>query len=252
MAAVSVLLLVRRWTGGLTQPIPVLGLLAVGSVLAVLAAACRWQLFHGDSEASISYRRAWSLAVALLLVMFASILSLPGTSQVGLCLLWGVVLIEEAAVHGIGWYYGTLRGSSGGARQERIASQIIGRVSHDASTVADEEQPKSNLFGLPDGEGHGFPGEVWQQLTHTRDGSGQGAFYGRLRGEFAAGQRSTSLHVAFCPPLETVPQVFAEQLEGPEVTIRTVQVLPYGIRFDVKRSSLGSSSETVVIEFYAS
>ncbi len=57
---------------------------------------------------------------------------------------------------------------------------------------------------------------------------------GWLRMPFAAGQRTGSVHVAFCPPLRATPELLVEQIGGPEARVKTAQLLPYGVRLDLK------------------
>jgi hypothetical protein len=72
-----------------------------------------------------------------------------------------------------------------------------------------------------------------------------------LRGTFAPGQRALSLHVAFCPPLESTPQVQAHQLEGAGANVKVAQVLPYGVRIDLRLRGFSEQPETVLIEVLA-
>ena len=74
---------------------------------------------------------------------------------------------------------------------------------------------------------------------------------GWLRLSFAAGQRTGSVHVAFCPPLRVTPEMEVEQIEGPEARIKTAQVLPYGARFDLKLAAAAEQPTTVLLQFTA-
>jgi len=95
------------------------------------------------------------------------------------------------------------------------------------------------------------PEDVVQQLmrSHTPDGSE--VLSGWLRVEMAAGQRSASLHVAFCPPFVQTPHLAVEQLSGPATRIKTVQLLPYGTRFDLKLDQPSPSASSVLLQFLA-
>jgi len=259
LAAVGVLLVIRRCSGGLTQPIPTLQLLVVALVLSGLAAAWRCYCFSADSQFVPDRQLAnWlrNAAPGIVLLLFACSLSLPGSSGLGLLFFWSILVGEELVAH---WFWHAPRVGATSPRElarRELTEDPVQRIpttamrpseftlERDESTQPESDSLAVDVAGLPDG--------VWQQITQAHDDDGQQVFYGRLRGEFAVGQRSTSLHVAFCPPLESVPQIFAEQIEGPEVTIKPAQVLPYGVRFDVKRNSLGEGCETVIIEFYAS
>ena len=67
----------------------------------------------------------------------------------------------------------------------------------------------------------------------------------------AVGQRSGSLHVAFCPSFEQEPQVEAEPVCGPDCRIKAAQVLPYGARLDVKLDEPAAQDASVLVWFFA-
>jgi hypothetical protein len=67
----------------------------------------------------------------------------------------------------------------------------------------------------------------------------------------SAGQRSSSVHVAFCPPFARTPKVALQQLDGPPARIRTVQLLPYGVRFDLKLAAVSEAAQSLLLEFSA-
>ena len=73
-----------------------------------------------------------------------------------------------------------------------------------------------------------------QQLTLRATADGGQELSGWLRMPLAAGQRTGSLHVAFCPAFGQAPQVEVEPVCGPDCRIKAAQVLPYGARLDVK------------------
>ena len=69
------------------------------------------------------------------------------------------------------------------------------------------------------------------------------------------GDRQARLHVAFCPPLEQVPQLHAEATNVDEalgeVTVNVAQVLPQGARIDVEVAEPATRGGAVQVEFYA-
>ncbi len=94
-------------------------------------------------------------------------------------------------------------------------------------------------------------GDVIQQITRRRAVDGREALSGWIRVPLAAGQRSASVHVAFCPPLPHAPQMTVQQCEGPPARIRAVQVLPYGTRLDVKLVQPSPAPVDLLLEFTA-
>ena len=93
--------------------------------------------------------------------------------------------------------------------------------------------------------------EVTQQLIRSRAADGTEVLSGWLRTFFAAGQRTGSVHVAICPPLDAVPEVAVEQIDGPEARIKTAQVLPYGVRLDLKLAAAAGEPTGVLLQFSA-
>ena len=74
---------------------------------------------------------------------------------------------------------------------------------------------------------------------------------GWLRMPFAAGQRNGSVHVAFCPPLRATPELLVEQIGGPEARVKTAQLLPYGVRLDLKLAVAPEEPASVLLQFFA-
>jgi len=97
-----------------------------------------------------------------------------------------------------------------------------------------------------------LPGEdVLQQLVRSRTADGNERLTGWLRIPFAAGQRTVSEHVAFCPPFDKTPQVTVEQLDGPAVRVKTAQLLPHGARLDLKLAAVAEEPDVVILQFSA-
>lgn len=90
-----------------------------------------------------------------------------------------------------------------------------------------------------------------QQITRVRDDDGVESIHGILRAEFAAGQRTATLHVGFCPPLSSVPAVDAETADGPEATTKVVQALCHGARLEVRLAEPAEEPCGVLVEFVA-
>jgi hypothetical protein len=93
--------------------------------------------------------------------------------------------------------------------------------------------------------------DILQQLTLRTTAEGGQELSGWLRLGLAAGQRTGSLHVAFCPAFREVPQVHAEAVSGPECRIKATQVLPYGARLDVKLDEAAEEAQSVLVWFHA-
>jgi hypothetical protein len=92
---------------------------------------------------------------------------------------------------------------------------------------------------------------VLQQLTRYRLSDGREAVRGILRAELAAGERSTTLYVAFCPPFERLPVVETFVVSGPTATLKLAQVLHQGAQIEVRRSGSLDCQQSVIVELSA-
>ncbi len=92
--------------------------------------------------------------------------------------------------------------------------------------------------------------DVMQQLTLRATAEGGQELSGWLRMPLAAGQRSGTLHVAFCPPFDRAPEIQVEAVAGPDCRIKTADALPYGVRIEVKVDAQ-AVEENVLLWFFA-
>ena len=72
----------------------------------------------------------------------------------------------------------------------------------------------------------------WLKRSLTEDGD---LIEGGVRVDFAQGQRETTVHVSFCPPFQSIPEVTTEDLNGDDLEIRVAAVFPFGVRLSVRR-----------------
>jgi hypothetical protein len=95
--------------------------------------------------------------------------------------------------------------------------------------------------------------QLLQDFTRLRNpATGAESLFGTLRAEFAPGERTDVLHVAFCPPFAGTPNVEAEQAEGPDAVVRVTQALAHGARLEVRLASTATETSSVLIDFAAS
>ena len=238
LAIVAIVLSLRRGLGGLARPLDVVSFLITGITLAALLGVTRWMTWTIVERLSSSERRVlWWLPGAAVLLIAVGV-SLPSSSFLGLFFLWSFLLLEEG-IFILRW----------------IHSLPSGWRPYNASikaTQVKQERSSGDPPLLPSGDWRtgDMPREVSQQIMLARDETGAEFYYGRLRVEFAAGQRMTSLHIGFCPPLEFNPDLVVEQIAGPDVHVKLSQVLPYGARLDVKLKSAGQEPSDAVLEFF--
>ncbi len=112
-----------------------------------------------------------------------------------------------------------------------------------SSTAADRDPADSDRQAVQE--------QILQQLKRVRDPSGREIIYGTIRAELGPGERTTSLHVSFCPPLDAVPKFELEQIDGPQSRIKAGRVLAYGARIDVRLVDELDAATSIGIEWAA-
>ncbi len=220
----------RRLAGALQTPLAPAMLLAAGVMASAAAAGVRlgWPL----SEAANSDRRhdrAVMLLTSLAVVGLAAGLCLPGTPAAGIWSLCVLLIGEES------W-----------AWMRYVRQTSLPPIARFPSPV-----PRHLLPAAIDAETAIPREDVTQQLTRTRAADGVEELSGWLRLCFASGQRTGSIHVAFCPPFATAPELEVEQLDGPEARIKPVQLLSYGARLDLKLAATADEASSVLLQFSA-
>jgi hypothetical protein len=251
----TALIAARRVAGALQTPLPPALLTTVGVSLVAAAATFRllWEA-HVVRPVRLG-RPATPLVATGVVLVFAAALSLPGTAWPGLIGLWLLVAGEEC------WAWGRLARrrrrrpvaprTTPGDRPAPIAEPAspgagspAPGLSGAASAPASAESAAGSLGPPPEAD-------VVQQFTRSRAADGSEAIAGWLRVPLAAGQRTTSAHVAFCPPFPKTPYLEVEQLDGPEVRVKTGQLLAHGVRFDLKLSQAWEEPVGVLLQFSA-
>jgi hypothetical protein len=242
--ALAVLLLCRRAASAIHEPLPAAGLILVGISLAAIAS-----IAHGigrlSAQKNCNLISEITLSVALFAV--AATLTMPGASLPGLCFFWLILLAEEA------WAWQT-RLHRGAGCQPALTIRPLGNLPHNEPhgvlpnptepTARQEPRPSECVETI-------LPEEVTQQLTRSTAADGTEELAGWLRVPFTVGQRTISVHLAFCPPFAHVPELNVEQIDGPETRIKAAQVLPYGARLDLKLHAASETPSTVVLQFSA-
>jgi hypothetical protein len=255
----AALLLARRLAGALTTPLGAETLLVTAVILAATAAATRlvWQLLPTVQRSTGTSWLVWALP-SLGSLGFVVALSLPGSPVWPLRTLWAIIAVEEAISLWLVWR----NLDSADLSLERPAAESAAET---ATRDARGEQPADDAHppAITSVAGreirvdppqqpmpHIIPPNVSQQLTRAIGDDGCEVLYGLLRGHFAPGQRSLRLHVSFCPPFENVPEVSIDKIEGPELTVRVGQTLPYGARLDLRLKTLSADPIDVVLELF--
>ncbi|MEQ8787140.1 MAG: hypothetical protein RIC55_12610 [Pirellulaceae bacterium] len=241
LLAMAVLFALRRMTGGAVDPLAPLVLPLVGLVLVGVASLLRTAWIVVPAPRGESALAAVGLVAPLpALLLFAAALSMPGAAVWSIILLWLVVLGHETA-WGVLW----LRGRGMRARGFRRADSPRGHGnSPGGAAAADVDSPAvSQEEPLPSG--------VSQRIERSSAADGTQHIVGALRADFAARERTQSLHVAFCPPLLETPSLDCQQSDGPPARVTISEVQSYGARIDVRLSRASDDPTSIAVRFFA-
>jgi hypothetical protein len=264
--AVAALVAWRRLSGALAQPPGLGALLLVALAASAAARAGRWVEYYRFRAEGGPPTGAAALAVAAAMTVLAAAMTIPGASVPGLAALWGLVAWE--AYRTLSWAARSRRAAARAQEDDETSARLrvyapdrasppeavdadAAPVTLPAATSAASStaarQPGAAMPPLDAAPGD----EVLQQIVRSQTPDGGEELSGWFRMPLVPGQRSGSLHVAFCPPLPRAPQVSCQQVSGPEARIKTAQVMPYGARLDVKLSAAAESAGSVVVRLTA-
>ena len=239
LLAAAIVLCWRRVAGALSAPLQPGALLLAATLLAAVAVGARlaWEYGAGRERTSLPARSV-GLSLSAALLAIGAMVSLPGTSAGGLFMFWGILAAEEC------WAW--RRPAWRRLARNRWSWPPVHLKRADARHRFEPRPAQS--APVPDAP----PAEkVTQQIVRSLTPDGGEVLAGWMRVPMALGQRSTSVHLAFCPPFSRTPRVTVEQLEGPRARIKTVQLLPYGARFDLKLAAQSETAGTVLLRFSA-
>lgn len=260
---VAAVLLERRLVGALARPLSPWWLMACGVLLCAWAYALRQ--VHLAQVAAAQRRRTNSgyYLPTLLLAATGLALSVPGTNAVALSCFWLLLVGAELWQLAPLWPVGT---KSPGAIVVRQCPPIdVGDQRKD--TVREEApqphssqqlaQPAVDLVepgdgGEADEATEALPAaDVTQQMVRRVQADGRQTVSGMLRVDFVAGERTVAAHLAFCPPLAGTPEFSTAAITGPGAQVRPTQILPYGVRIEVKLDVASREPVSVWVGFEA-
>ncbi len=261
--ALSALLIAgRRLAGGLEQPLSPLSIGFAAALAAILAAGSR---FCGPmtpvANPWASFSARWMPAV--LLAMFVAALSVPGTSVAATSIGWSIVVVEESLVSLRFRTVSRRRAVSSAPRglQETIEQLLseprqsglplaISRVDAPAASALPVKALPLTAPALAPQSAALSP-EVVQQQTRTHLANGMDRLSGWLQMSLATSERNATTHIAFCPPFVETPKISLRQTAGPAGRIRAVQILPHGVRLELKLDFAPRQPQRVSVEFVA-
>jgi len=232
----------RRLAGALDTPLTPAVLLLLGVVVVAVAVGARscWNRLPSRSG-TLSYKRLARLLPTTAVLLLGAAVSLRQTNAAALIAFWAMLAGEEL------WAW---RAAAGRKRCRGAENREAPRPPEPPPTAAvaeasvQEPVPATTPSAIP-------ADDVLQQLTLSRVADGGTQLAGLLRPPSATGQRTAAEHVAFCPPFAKTPQVTVEQLDGPPARVKTAQLLPHGVRLDLKLDATADTPQAVLLQFTA-
>ena len=257
---IAAVLLVRRLSGAIGAPPDHMALWSVAVLMVLLSAGARWLWRLSIHEHDRPVERAvidWGCLPAIVIAGWA--VAVPGTSAAGLAGFAAIVVICEGwALRGYAARFRSLNRApatpSAFPDLPRTSDEILEEI---ANEISGEDLPAGEIgehlrIDQPQTPIPHFPtADVAQQLVRRTDAEGGEVVEGWVRAIFEPGQRTSSAHVAFCPALEGELSIDFAHADGPEARVKAAQLLPYGVRFDVKLVDEAEQHETVLVEFAA-
>ncbi len=240
VALAAVVIAMRRAGGELREPLPAIALAALAGGLALGRVAFR-QLVprtssHGNSPARYAL---WALPTMVLALWTVGVL-LPGTSAVGWGVFLAVLLVEE------GWSWGRMV-----PQAPRVKFETRQNLERDTGTTLGDLPGEERVATLA--ENCAATSEVdesaTQWLVRRREPAGGETIEGWVRVPFESGQRHANAHLAICPALAAAPACYAEPSDGPPCQVKVGQVLPYGVRLEIKLDETADEPCEVLVEF---
>jgi hypothetical protein len=226
LAVAAIMVASRRLSGALEMPLGSFQLFAAGAVLAGLAQVAR-------APAPIGLFYARGALVSLTMAVIAASVSLLGTNLAALAGFWIMIVGEEL------WAWRSL------LHWARRFAKSVSRIGRPSASALNSDDAIEELEAAEPGD------DILQQLTLRSDATGTQELSGWLRLRLATGQRNGNLHVAFCPSFDSLPQVQAEAVSGPDCRVKAAQVLSHGARLDIKLDKPAEQGESVLVWFRA-
>jgi hypothetical protein len=236
LAVGGLLIVERRASGALVEPLPA-GVLAGWAAFLSLAALAFRRIFPLKAPCGRRAAYVFWAATSGVLMLWATGLSAAG-DRTGLVGLWGLMVLEE------GWSWARFGRNLPTARELAPGRRF--------SAPASSAEPTSSLVidrELDEELDEKLDEAVWQQFERRVREDGTQAIAGWVRADVAARARHATAHVAICPPFDRAPECFAEQMAGPSAQIKIAQVLAHGVRFEIKLDEPADEPARVLVEF---
>ncbi len=219
----AAVLAARRLAGALAEPLDgsLLVALAIGLVIVLTALRSTW--YSVLSTQHFGRRAAIEALPRIAAIVLLAALTLPGTSPMAVALAWFVLASAELAT----WIP---RGRSR-PRQAPLAR----------TAVSEEEAAEEEISGA-----------LVQSLTRERTADGGESLHALVRAACEPGDQVAVVHLAFCPPLATAPELTAHVLDESGGEARITLAQSYGARVEVRLPRAAVEGQAVLIEVLGS
>jgi hypothetical protein len=176
--------------------------------------------------------------------------------------LWGIVAIEEVAtalwLGGPGYrraiaFVGR-HWPGGGPFAARLRSRLglLDEPPAEIRPPLSERSPLAADAGSTIDELLTTSAQMAQRFERLQSADGRDVLAGVTTMQLAAGQVTAHIHLAFCPPFDRVPRIDYRQIAGPTARLKLGQVLPHGVRIDVKLAAPAAERTQLRLELRAS
>lgn len=242
LVVIALVFLWRRLAGVVFIPLPPLGLLALGLFLALTSTAIHYAWFLGTVQERLPNLSdfAFSMLTTIAIGLLIAVLWLPGTRVSGIVAMALPPILVES------WFWTKQLFSKqrpatgrpgGGEKFEKLLSPV--------SVQTTNSGPAMPLAA------EGLSDNVLQQFVRRRTAEGEEEVSGWWRARFTTGERTTIVHLAFCPPFDFTPELVLEQVAGPETRLKTVRLLPHGARLELKLPAPTATACEAMFRFIA-
>lgn len=230
-AALAAFLLLRRLIGALDRPLGAPVVIIAALVAELGAFTLRTLLPHTKFNATSTARttRLQPLLAALPTVCAICVLAaltLPGTPAWGMAFAWPVLIVGEAA-HWLPVF-----------RPSLFCLRSVRTTAVPATHPAATEEPE-------------IPSGLVQQITRVRE-TNRESLHALVRAEIPRGDQLAVVHLSFCPPLDSRPELTAHALDADNADVRITQAETFGARLEIRSPRAEAAARQVLIEVLGS
>jgi hypothetical protein len=243
----------RRLSGQFIAPLPA-PLATFSSLIIAITSLAAWSLYASIPRPQTTKLLSLAPQAVSLAITATWCWSLSAaTSPLAAGMLFSIVLLQLgvlAAASDLTWSEAPPRISHPEPpAMPEINTRVTPATAEPTFSVTSDEVFAEETGFIDEGAGEVDAGQTLWLSRRTTDDTEQ--IEGWVRVEFAAGQRETMIHVAFCPPLPGIPEIETEDLEGSDLEIRVAAAFAFGARLSVRRSGALDEANSDRVGFFA-